>query len=128
MENSLVMRDCLKSFLVFIGMTFKIIIMIIMTMLSILLIVIIIIVMLFILIVQNNSLEIIILITGRIFRLTISIVIVVVFIIKATVLIKQVNIFGISDSETFSISKLCKYFESLRIWMMVTLHFVGYSY
>jgi len=128
MEDSLVMRDCLKSFLVFIGMTFIIIIMIVMTMLSIFLIVVIIIVMLFILIVQNNSFEIIILITGRIFRFTTSIVVVVVFIIKATVLIKQVNILGISDSETFTISKLCKYFESLRIWMMVTLHFVGYSY
>lgn len=122
------MWDSFKSFLMFIMMSIIMIVMIIMSMSSILLIVIIIIVIFFEFIVQNDSFEIIIFITGRFFRFTVGIVVIVVLIIEATVLVKQVNVLGIFDSETFSISELCKYFKSLRIWKMVTLHFVGYSY
>jgi len=105
-----------------------VIIMIIMSIPSILLIIIIIIFIIFVFIFQNDSLEIFVFITGSFLWIAISIVVIVVFIIKPTELVEQVNILGIFDSEAFSIGKLSKYLKSLRIWKMITLHFVGYSW
>lgn len=69
----------------------------------ILLIIVIMIIKCFILIHQYDSLKVIILITGSIFWLTINVIVVVVFVIKPTVLIKEVDVFGVLYPEPLAI-------------------------
>ena len=126
LEISCIMSNNLKYFLVRIDRRMYAILLIIILILvkigSILFLIKIVIIILIKLILKDSSLKLLFLITGRLFWLPIRIIVVVILIVPSTKLVEHVNILGVLYFEPFSIRQLSKYFESLRIGIVVAFH------
>lgn len=119
-KNGLIVSDWLKSLLVTVMVI--LIIMHFMCIDSILAIEVIIIIPFIKLMCKQYSLKIFIFINWWFLWFSNRVVIVVVLIEPSSILVEEINVFGVLDTESSTVGKLSENFKSFRVWLVVGLH------